>query len=204
MQLNPKHRLTAHLVFIGGLLLMFLGCAFLLGTLAGISRLSVLWAFFFIVIGSASAVFAIKLNKRSLYLFFAAFFILVGFFLFLSSLNIIPIVFREWWPLISVFAGLSLIPAGWHRYGVIKIRYVVPAIGFIVLGAALLVFSLRIVRFSFKQFMLNWWPLIIVLAGFILVLISLGTIEPKVRRPAVRKPEVRRPKDRGKLEDTKP
>ncbi|GHT78987.1 hypothetical protein FACS1894130_06600 [Spirochaetia bacterium] len=172
---------------------MFLGCAFLLGTLVEISRLSVLWAFFFIIIGSGCAAFAIKLNKRPLYLFFAAFFILVGFFLFLSSLNIVPIVFKEWWPLISVFAGLALIPAGWYRYGVIKIRYVVPAVGFIILGAALLVFSLHIVRFSFKQFMLNWWPLIIVLAGFVLVLISLTT-----------GPSVRRPKGRGKPEDTKP
>jgi hypothetical protein len=31
------------------------------------------------------------------------------------------------------------------------------------------------VSFSFKQFMLNWWPLLLVLAGLILVLISLGT-----------------------------
>jgi hypothetical protein len=146
----------------------------------------VLAAFLFIVIGSVFAVLAIKFNKRSLYLFFAAFFLLVGFFLFLSSLNIVPIVFREWWPLISVFAGLSLIPAGWHRYGAIKVRYVVPAIGFIVLGAALLIFSLHIVRFSFKQFMLNWWPLIIVLAGFTLVLISLSTGGSQVRRQKVR------------------
>ncbi|GHV88221.1 hypothetical protein AGMMS50267_05810 [Spirochaetia bacterium] len=206
MQLNPRHRPSARLIFIGGLLLMFLGCAFLLGTIAGISRLSVLWAFFFIIIGSFFAVFAIKLNKRSLYLFFAAFFILVGFFLFLSSLNIVPIVFREWWPLISVFAGLALIPAGWHRYGVIKIRYVVPAVGFIALGAALLVFSLDIVHFSFKQFMLNWWPLITVLAGLILVLISVATIGPEVHSPKVHhRPEVRHEsRIRDGAEDTKP
>jgi hypothetical protein len=38
-----------------------------------------------------------------------------------------------------------------------------------------LIFSLDIVSFSFKQFILNWWPLLIVMAGLILVLISLGT-----------------------------
>jgi hypothetical protein len=38
-----------------------------------------------------------------------------------------------------------------------------------------LIFSLGIVSFSFKQFILNWWPLLIVLAGLILVLMALGT-----------------------------
>jgi cytochrome c biogenesis protein CcdA len=99
----------------------------------------------------------------------------VGFFFFLSSLNIVPITFYKWWPLLSVFAGLALIPSGWHRYGVIRSWYVVPSITFIVLGIILLVFSLDVVSFSFKQFMLNWWPLLIALAGLILILISLGT-----------------------------
>jgi hypothetical protein len=175
MRRELKRRLAARLVFFGGLLLMLLGCAFLLGTMAGISGISVMTAFFFIVVGSACAFFAVKLNKRSLYLFFATFFILVGFFLFLSSLGIIPMALKNWWPSISVFAGLALIPSGWHFYGVIKIRYLVPAVAFIFLGAVLLIFSLDVVTFSFKQFILNWWPLLIVMAGLILVLISLGT-----------------------------
>jgi hypothetical protein len=163
------------MVFIIGLLLMFLGSAFLLGTIAGISRLSVLWAFFFVIIGAGCAVLAIKLNKRSLYLFLAAFFMLVGFFLFLSSLTIIPVSFSQCWPLLSVFAGLALFPAGWHRYGAIRSRYVVPSIAFVALGCLLLVFSFDVVPFSFTQFILHWWPLLVVLAGLILVLISLGT-----------------------------
>jgi cytochrome c biogenesis protein CcdA len=175
MRHEVKRRHAARFIFFGGLLLMLLGCAFLLGTMAGISGFSVLTAFLFIIIGSACAFLAVKLNKRSLYLFFATFFILVGFFLFLSSLRIIPLVFEKWWPSISIFAGLALIPSGWHFYGVIKIRYLVPAAAFIVLGVALLIFSLDIVSFSFKQFILNWWPLLIVMAGLILVLISLGT-----------------------------
>ncbi|MDR1411100.1 MAG: hypothetical protein LBI91_02705 [Spirochaetaceae bacterium] len=170
-----KRRLAARLIFFSGLLLTLLGCMFLLGTMAGISRISVMTAFFFIIIGSACAFFAVKLNKRSLYLFFATFFILVGFFLFLSSLRIIPMALENWWPSVSVFAGLALIPSGWHFYGIIKIRYMVPAAAFIILGAALLIFSLDMVTFSFKQFILNWWPLLMAVAGLILLLVSLGT-----------------------------
>ncbi|MDR3342384.1 MAG: hypothetical protein LBT14_06280 [Treponema sp.] len=175
MHLPATRRVIAWFVFIIGLLLMFLGSAFLLGHLAGTSRVSVLLAFFFVILGSGCAVLAIKLNKRSLYLFFAAFFILVGFFLFLSALKIIPVAFSEAWPLISVFSGLALFPAGWHRYGAFRSHYVVPSLAFVMLGSVLLIFSFNMVPFSFAHFMLNWWPLIVVLAGLILVLIALST-----------------------------
>jgi hypothetical protein len=175
MRLVLTRRSSARLAFIIGLLLMFLGVAFLLGSIAGTSRLSVLVSFFFVIIGSLCAVFAISLKKRSLYLFFAAFFLLIGLFLFLSALKIIPVAFSQAWPLISVFSGLALIPAGWHHHGAFRSSYVVPAIAFVVLGSALMVFSLDLVSFSFRQFILNWWPLLVVLAGLILVLVSLGT-----------------------------
>jgi hypothetical protein len=175
MRHEVKRRLIARMVFFGGILLILLGYAFLLGTMAGISGTSVMAAFFIIIIGSGCAFLAVKLNKRSLYLFFATFFILVGFFLFLTALGIIPIAFEEWWPLISVFAGLALIPSGWHFYGKIKIRHLVPAAAFIILGAVLLIFSLDVVSFSFKRFILDWWPLLVAVAGLMLVLISVGT-----------------------------
>jgi hypothetical protein len=170
-----SRQITARFVFIIGLLLMFLGSTFLLGSLADTSRLSVLAAFFFVIIGALFAVFAIKLNKRSIYLFFAAFFLLIGFFLFLMALKVIAFSLSQSWPFLSVFAGLALVPAGWHHYGAVMGRYVVPALAFVVLGCFLFVFSFKMVPLSFKQFILSWWPLIVALAGLVLILLSLGT-----------------------------
>jgi hypothetical protein len=166
---------AARIIFIIGLFLMFLGSAFLLSSLVEKSRIAVMVSFLFVIAGVGCAVLAIKLNKRSLYLFFAAFFMQVGLFLFLSALSILPVSFSRAWPLLSVFSGIALFPAGWRRYGSFRSRYVVPSIAFVVLGSALMVFSLDLVSFSFAQFMKNWWPLLVVLAGLILVLISLGT-----------------------------
>jgi hypothetical protein len=173
--MNLTRRIIARIVYVVGLLLMILGTAFLLGTMTDISRISVLGAFAFVIIGVLCAVLAIKLNKRSLYLFCAAFFLLMGLFLFLSALRIIPITLEQGWPLLSVFAGLALVPAGWRYYLAFRSRYLVPSVAFVVLGCVLLVFSFKIVNFSFKQFMLNWWPLLLVLAGIILVLLSLSS-----------------------------
>ena len=168
-------RKAARFIFIIGLLLMFFGSAFLLGSLVEISRAFVLVSFFFVILGVGCAVLAIKLNKRSLYLFFAAFFLQLGLFLFLSALHIIPVAFSRAWPLLSVFSGIALLPTSWHRHGAFRVRYLVLSLTFLLLGSALLVFSLDLVTFSLAQFVRNWWPLLVVLAGLILILISLST-----------------------------
>ena len=172
--MHQKRHVAAHIVFITGFIFMALGIAFLLGTMAGISRLSVLWSFLFVIIGALFAVFAIKLNKRSVYLFFASFFILIGSFLFLAALKIIPFSLKEGWPLLSIFAGLALVPAGWRHYRAVSYRYLIPAVGFVGLGCILLVFSFKVAPFSFKRFIITWWPLVLVVTGIILVLLSLS------------------------------
>jgi hypothetical protein len=170
-----SRRAMARVIFFVGLVLMFLGSAFLLGSLAGVERISVALSFLFVILGSICAAMAIQLSKRGVYLFLAAFFLQTGFFLFLLALRIFPLTFSKSWPLLSVFAGLALFPAGWRRFGALHTAYVVPSIAFVILGLALLVFSFDLVSFSFRQFMLDWWPLLVVLAGLVLVLVSLGS-----------------------------
>jgi hypothetical protein len=169
-----SRRGIARVIFFVGLILMFLGSAFLLGSLAGVERISAALSFLFVILGSICAAMAIQLSKRGLYLFLAAFFLQAGFFLFLLALRIFPLSFSKSWPLLSVFAGLALFPAGWRRFGALRIAYVVPSIAFVLLGLALLVFSFDLVAFSFRQFMLDWWPLLVVLAGLVLILVSFG------------------------------
>jgi len=173
--MNQFRRIAAHLVFAVGLVLMSFGIAFLLGTMTGISRLSVLGSFLFVIIGALCATLAIKWNKQTIYLFFASFFILVGLFLFLSTLRIIPITLSHGWPLLSVFAGLALFPAGWRHYRALSYRYLIPSLAFVVLGCTLLIFSLKIVSFSFRVFIINWWPLLLALAGILLILLSVSS-----------------------------
>jgi hypothetical protein len=153
---------------------MLLGTVFLLGALTGVSRLSLLWSCLFLIIGGLFTVVATKISKRAVYLFSAFFFLLTGLFFFFSGLRVIPLTLSQGWPLFSVFAGLALVPAGWRHFRGIRIRYFIPALAFVMLGFVLLPFSFRLVSFSFKRFMIDWWPLFLVLAGLVLVLLSLG------------------------------
>jgi drug/metabolite transporter (DMT)-like permease len=183
-----SRRIAARLVFVVGLILMILGITFLLGSLEGTSRISVFLAFLLVVAGAIYTALATRLNKRSSYLFFASFFMMMGIFLFLSALGLIPIPFSRAWPLLSVFSGLALLPVGWRRHGGFSPRYFVSSCAFVALGCILLVFSLKVLPFSFKQFIQDWWPLLFLLGGITLALISLsvrnlyGSIERTTER----------------------
>ena len=162
------------MVFIAGIIFMVLGITFLLGSLEHASMGSVFLAFLLLVVGGFCAVLAIKLNKRSLYLFFASLFMMAGFFLFLVALGIVNLPLSRAWPLLSVFSGLALLPVGWRSHGRIHPRYLVSSCTFVALGILLMVFSLRLIPFSFMSFVQTWWPLLFLLGGFTLVLITIS------------------------------
>lgn len=187
MSFFGTRRPAASLIFIIGFLLMFLGIAFLVGSLTEISRLSILISFALLILGMFSAVFAIKLSRRSSYLFIAALLLQAGLFLFLYTIHVIPIKISQSWPMLSIFSGIALIPAGWYKFGKIKIMNIVLAVAFAMLGGFLMVFSLDLVDFSLAQFIHDWWPLLVALGGLTLVLTALGTrkfsAEPKNAGP---------------------
>ena len=170
-----SRRVAAWAVFIIGSFLMLLGVILLLQFAVGIYRVSVVFSLVFLVAGAFFIFFAIKLNRKPQYVFIASFFLMTGFFILLSVLGIIPrrILIRSW-PLISVFSGLSLLPAGRRHYNAFNRRFTIPSCVFIVLGLVFCIFSFDIVTFSFKQFVLDWWPLLIILVGITMVLVSLG------------------------------
>ena len=167
-------KLTASLAFITGFVLMILGIVLLLGSLEGSPRVSEFLAFFLVIAGAFCAVLAFNISKRPVYLFFLSLLTMAGIFFFLAALKIIPLRFSQAWPLLSVFSGLALLPACWRRYGAPRFGYIVSSGAFVVLGCALLVFSLKMTPFSFKSFILAWRPLLLVLAGLTLVFTSLS------------------------------
>jgi len=132
-------------------------------------------SFLLVAVGAVFAIVTVKISRRSLYIFLAGLFLQAGLFFFLSAIDVLPLEFARAWPLLSVFAGVALLPTGWHRYGAVRANYVVLAAAFIVLGSILMVFSLDIVDFSFSQFILDWWPLLVVLAGLVLILAALSS-----------------------------
>jgi len=136
-------------------------------------RIYILISGILIIFGISYAILSIKLHRRSLYLFFAALFLQTGLFLFLIALQVIRIGFPQAWPLLPIFTGTALFLAGWHRYKVFKVNYIVLSAAFVILGAVMMIFALDLISLPLAQFVRDWWFLLVLL-GVILVLISLG------------------------------
>jgi hypothetical protein len=169
---EAKRKLTARIVFCVGVILSLLGSVLIMMNLATGARQRVISAFLILIIGGLCVFLALKLKRRSLYLFFAAFFTLVILFFLLKLTGISSLTLKQSWPLLAVFAGLALLPAGGRHYGAIRPIYLIPSIALVVLGGFLMLFSLQVINFSFKQFVLGWGPVIIIVAGLMLILLS--------------------------------
>uniref|UniRef100_A0A7C3EGW2 DUF5668 domain-containing protein n=1 Tax=Gracilinema caldarium TaxID=215591 RepID=A0A7C3EGW2_9SPIR len=173
MNTKEMQKIASRLSFFIGFSLMILGSVLFIASLSGVAKVATIPATISLLIGVLFALFAFKLVHRLQYMFLAAFFIQMGLFLLLIILHTIPYPFSKVWPAISIFAGTALIPAARFRTHPSLSRFVVPAIAFIILGIVLLVFSLDIVSFSFKKFILTAWPLLLLFAGVLLLLLSL-------------------------------
>lgn len=157
-----------------GIFSTIFGGGILFTSASGGSRLAASFASLCLASGVLLAIISFKMRRRSRNIFLSTFLILTGALLLCIASGLVPYSIFRLWPLLTVFAGLSLMPAGLHRYAGFRARFVVPSLLFIMLGVFFLVFSFRLVPFSFSRFILNWWPLLLVLAGALLMLVSLS------------------------------
>ena len=174
MQHEIKRKKIARIMFYAGIVLSLFGSVFLLFNHVSITDIQVVVSFLLLIIGGLCVFFAVKLRRQSLYLFFAAFFTLVGLFLLFKVFGVITLSLKQSWPLLSVFTGIALLLAGIHRYDRVTRIYLIPSIALITLGCFLLLFSLKITSFSFRQFVLDWCPVIVVMSGIMLILFSIS------------------------------
>ncbi|MBP5358622.1 MAG: hypothetical protein J6Y69_05490 [Treponema sp.] len=95
----------------------------------------------------------------------------MGFLFLLVDLHVIPFTMRQMWPVLVSAAGIALVPAGLYKLKRMKSIYLFPAILLILLGVFFSLFSFRILNGSLSLFMHQWWPILIVITGVILVVL---------------------------------
>jgi hypothetical protein len=83
------------------------------------------------------------------------------------------------WPAFMLVTGLSLVPYGFRRKGSARTAVVVPGLFISLLAILFFPFSLHHADGGFGQFVRQWWPMILVISG-VLLIVSFFT----VRRPS--------------------
>jgi hypothetical protein len=155
---------------ITGIVLTVLGALLLLWMKGFVDNLVRWWPAAFVAFGAYFLYRAWFCKGRPASLFVGLLMFLTGaFILAVNNLAAPALGLTELWPVFMGIVGVSLIPYGSRYRRTIRVGLVIPGIILIVLMAVFLLFSLSIVKESFADFVISWWPLVLVFMGITLV-----------------------------------
>ena len=177
----PRIGLTPHplakrqkALLVSGLLLLCLGVGLILTT----TRLLAPWrsaAYTGVTVaGVLVSLAAFWRDARSFWSFLGYSLVLSGFFLLILGAAAPAVTLRRVWPFFMLFAGLSIIPAGYMKSHRVKASYLIPSTCFILLGSFILLFSLGIVALTLKECILRLWPALLIAGGGIVTALYIG------------------------------
>ncbi|MDR1933957.1 MAG: DUF5668 domain-containing protein [Spirochaetales bacterium] len=175
-------------MLIAGLIFLVAGGALLLRTTGSLTANLSLWPTIPVLIGLFLLHRAYVKNGADAHVFSGIFLILAGSFFLVLNTGGLESGFKQFWPLFMLFAGVSLFFFALKKKGAARIHMIVPAVAIILLSLLFLLFSLRIVSTSLRDFVVIWWPGILIFAGALLIILDL-LLEHKQNRTAGRTQE---------------
>jgi hypothetical protein len=162
---KSSHPRVPHKLLIVGVFTVLFGLILTLRTTNSLPSIGALWPVPLILLGLFLLYMAFFKDGPSSYVFMGIFFTQVGvFFLFVSAfLQGVDLV--RYWPFFMTFAGISLLAYGLRKHGRAQLNLVLPAASIVLLSLVFLPFSLGFIRIHFREFVLTWWPSLIVVLG---------------------------------------
>ena len=126
-----------------------------------------LWA---ILGGVLLFVSLVKLQRKSL-IFTGLFLLLNGILFFFIDTKFIPYSLDALWPVTVIIGGFALFVSGFYVNRSIRTSQLIPSVSLGLLGVFCLLFSLDIIEEPFLRLASRWWPLVLIAAGFCLVVL---------------------------------
>ncbi|MBN1797159.1 MAG: hypothetical protein JW822_01190 [Spirochaetales bacterium] len=155
-----------------GILLFIVGGVLLLQSL-GIISFGDSWPLPFLVGGLVLLYLVYFKGLSAQYILPGMILTLGGLFFFLQNTPLIPVPLKSLakiWPAFMVITGFSLIPYAFKKRARTRTGIIISAIAMILLSILFFPFSLELTEIKFKDFVLRWWPIIIVIIGLGLIL----------------------------------
>ena len=169
--MKPRFQLPRKMLIAGSLFLLA-GGALLLRTTGFLTANLSLWPLVLVFIGLFLLHRVYFKNGADAHIFSGIFLILVGAFLLVLNAGVLESDMQQFWPFFMLFAGVSLFFFAIKKTGAARLGMIIPAIAIILLSLFFLLFSLHIVSISLRQFVVIWWPGILVFAGAMLIILD--------------------------------
>ena len=166
---EDKFKLIKNIVPGIGLILIVVSIFFLVAHSNKAIKVFAFTPFLLIVFGATMIYLGMTFLKKGIYIFIGLSSTMLGVLKLLLEAQILPYRSSQIWPIAIIIFGISLMPAGIYNFKRLRSIYLFPAITMILLGVFFMLFSLDIVKMSFAEFFINWWPLLLLIAGVLLV-----------------------------------
>ncbi len=153
-----------------GIGVMLLGGVLLLWRLGLLPSPGVLLPVPGMVLGLAFLYLAFLGTRKKRYILPGMLFTLGGLFFLLLNTVLPDLSLKRIWPVLMLISGISILPYGYGQKHSTRVAIVIPALAIIGLALIFLPFSLRLITESFTDFVLTWWPALLVLTGALLVI----------------------------------
>ncbi len=112
-----------------------------------------------LVFGYFSLYVAVLEKRRARFYFSGSFLVMIGLLLLLIDYGFLELKLQKLWPVLVLFSGIALLPAGINRYHRAHPVYLVPAVTFMGLGTVFFLFTSDVITVPLRSFAVWWLPL---------------------------------------------
>jgi hypothetical protein len=159
-----------HKILFTGVGLLVLGGVLLLWSLGRLPSLEALWPLPLILVGLVLLALVFVRGYTRLYVPPGMLLVLGGIFFLLHNTVIPNVKLEEIWPVFMLIGGISILPFAHKKARSARLAIIIAAAAIIGLAVIFLPFSLGLVDKSFTEFVLRWWPTMLLLMGALLII----------------------------------
>ena len=159
-----------HKILLAGIGLLVLGGVLLLWRLDHLPALEALWPLPLIVIGLVLLSLVFIWGYTRMYVPPGMLLLLGGIFFLLHNTVIPNVKLEEIWPAFMLIGGISILPFAYKKSRSARLAITIPSAAIIGLAVIFFPFSLGLIEKDFTDFVLLWWPTILLLLGMLLII----------------------------------
>jgi hypothetical protein len=167
------------MLLVTGVAVALAGSILMLWNMGYLPQLGTLWPVLVILLGLVFLYLAWPRQRSDRWIIPGMVLTLAGVVLLLMNTVLQPQSLVRIWPLFMLVTGVSLVPYGLRKHGSARTAILVPGLFISLLSLLFLPFSLHRSDGGFAAFVRQWWPMILVIIGAVLV-VSFFTM----RRPS--------------------
>ena len=99
--------------------------------------------------------------------------------------NSVMFHFKQFWPVVVMIFGVTLLPIGRFHYKKFKTVYVIPSAALTILGAFFLLFTFKIIKMTMREFFGRFMPFVLAASGISLLVLYYARNKANVKFPVI-------------------